>query len=211
MCKIIQEISEVNTNDTEPNAQTLEPVSESSESDCTTDSESDTSDLESIKDTEDVANRSTLIPPRGAKIEYSPGTILRFLLYSPLRNVISQIIHYFRPKTIRQSAYPESKAYSESKRSLPAGPYPSGLKPTPDGKAYFLCGGCGGYRRVMHSCSRHCVPRSTFRPGYGPHTSATAQCPGPEYTSNTSAATQCPMCGRFIIRGKRCPRHGIKC
>lgn len=177
-------MAEANTKDEQSTVQTPELFPEISDPDHTTNSQYESINLEPCRDPGVLTNRSTLLPTRWRGIKYWPGAILRFVLYSPLRNLLSQAIDFFWPKTIR------NYDTAPSGESLPVDSCASGTKYAPDGKAYFVCDECRGWRRAMHPCSRHCVPSSTFRPQYSPRAN--------------SHHDQCPVCGGYLIEGKRC-------
>lgn len=177
-------MAEVNTEDEPSRVQIPELLPEMSEPDHTTNSQCESKSLKPCRDSVVLTKIPTLLSTRWWGIEYWSGMILRFVLYSPLRNFLSQAIDFFWPKTGRNSDI------APSGESLPVDPYASGTKFAPDGKAYFVCDQCGGWRRAMHPCSRHCVPSSTFRPQHSPRAN--------------SHLDQCPVCGRYLIKGKRC-------
>lgn len=77
--------------------------------------------------------------------------ILHFVLYSPLRNLLSQIINYFRPKSTRPKTIRPKPiyelAYPHSNRSHPVHSRASGIKSS---RACCNCPVCGHY-------GRHCI------------------------------------------------------
>ncbi|KAG9965272.1 hypothetical protein KCU61_g2003, partial [Aureobasidium melanogenum] len=82
--------------DTEP--QKLETASTQDMAEVNTEDEQSTyemRDLESYRDSGVVTNRSTLLPTNWRGIKFWPGEILRFVLYSPSRNLLSQAIDFF--------------------------------------------------------------------------------------------------------------------
>ncbi|KAG9558751.1 hypothetical protein KCU77_g10959, partial [Aureobasidium melanogenum] len=90
-----QDMAEVNTEDEQSTVQTPELLPEMSEPNHTTNSQYEMRDLESYRDSGVVTNRSTLLPTNWRGIKFWPGEILRFVLYSPLRNLLSQAIDFF--------------------------------------------------------------------------------------------------------------------
>lgn len=175
-------MAEVNMDDT----QSPEPVSELSEQNHTTNSQSATSDLELPRASEDLKPRSTLLPIRWGGLEYWPGPILRFVLYSPLRNLLWQMIDYFRPTTIHQRAYPPSKRPRPAKKF-----YTPKSKSASNSSANHICPTCECYRGTerYHDCPRDCLPFEL--PSHKPR-------PQPK------DIIQCPYCRRYGIKGTRC-------